>query len=184
MIEQIFILNIKNMEKFDIFDENNIFLWITKDRDIVHRDWVDWHRVTHIWIIDKDYNILCQLRSKTKDSNPGLWQSFFWWHLKAWETYEENSIHELQEELWLNINMSDLIYIYTKKSIQAKHFTNVYVLQYNKWMWDFVFNDNEVDKIEWVSYKKLPEKIEAKKFCNTLDMKVYDFILKNIGNEK
>jgi hypothetical protein len=51
-------------------------------------------------------------------------------------------------------------------------------------MGNFVFNDNEVDRIEWVSYKKLQEKIESQEFCNSLDIKVYDYILKNIVNEK
>jgi isopentenyldiphosphate isomerase len=88
-------------ENFDIYDENNNPLWITKSRKIVHSELKDWHRVSHIWIYNDVWEILCQKRSVKKDSNPWLWMSFFGWHLKAWETYEENAINELEEEIWL-----------------------------------------------------------------------------------
>lgn len=167
-------------EKFDIFDENNNPLWITKSRKIVHSELKDWHRVNHIWIYNDAWEILCQKRSAKKDSNPWLWMSFFGWHLKAWETYEENAINELEEEIWLKVLQKDLIFIHNRKSEQSKHFWNIYVLKYNWNIEDLSFLDNEVEKVEFLSIYDLTKKIEKWYFCNVIDVKVMDYIRGNI----
>ena len=165
-----------NEEYFDIFDENNQPLGITKTRSIVHRDLTDWHRATDIWIVDTHGNILCQKRSQFKDVHPGQWSSHFGGHLKAGETYEENAIHELREELGISVTGEDLVFINQRKSEQHKHFTNVYLLW---WTWDtseLVFCDGEVEEIAWLTMDQIRQQMEAWLFCNSMNTSVVEYI--------
>jgi isopentenyldiphosphate isomerase len=115
-------------EFFDIVDENNIPLDFSKSRKEVHDALQYWHRATHIWIVNNKNQILCQQRSLSKDANPGKWQSFFGGHLKTGQTYLDNAVEELSEELGLLIKPKELIPIHILKSDKAKHFGQVFVL--------------------------------------------------------
>lgn len=163
-------------ETFDIVDQNNNSLNIVKSRDEVHKNLIDWHRVTHIWIVNSEKQILCQQRSLKKDANPGKWQSFFGGHLKSGENYEQNAIGELKEELGTDINADSLRALYIRKSETAKHFAHVYVLKLDKDISKFSYNDKEVEQVKWFSIENLNQAISKQEFCNSLDEKVFEFI--------
>ena len=62
--------NIK-MEYFDVLDENGNKTGETKLRSEVHRDG-DWHRTVHIWVFNRQGEVLLQRRCATKDSYPNM----------------------------------------------------------------------------------------------------------------
>lgn len=166
-------------EQFDIFDENNLPLGISKSRSLVHAETTDWHRTTHIWIINDDKQILCQQRSLDKDKNPGEWQSFFGGHVKAGQSYDESAVSELAEELGINIPTDQLIPLYIRKSETVKHFAQVYLLNWQGNLNDLTFDDGEVAKIEWVNLADMEEKIKSEHFCNSMDQQVVDYLQNN-----
>jgi|SRR2546429_3819557 len=137
-------------EVFDIYDENNNPIGIQKLRSVVHAKLKDWHRATHIWIVNDKGQILCQQRSMKKDANPGKWQSFFGGHLKAGQTYESNASAELNEELGLDIKVEDLVPIRNSKDEDVKHFGQVYLVKWNGDIGDLHFNDGEVEQVKWM----------------------------------
>lgn len=163
-------------EVFDIVNQDNQFTGTTKGRDLVHREMRDWHRTTHIWIINSDKEVLCQQRSLSKDKNPGLWQSYFGGHLKSGQTYEQNAVEELAEEIGLKVDPKDLIPVYIKKSDEARHFGQVYLLKWNSELKDLKFNDGEVQQVKWISLTDLSNLVSKGKFVNRLDEKVIEFI--------
>jgi isopentenyldiphosphate isomerase len=165
-------------ELFDIVSEQNLPLDITKPRTIVHEEMKDWHRVTHIWIANKNNQILCQQRSLTKDKNPGKWQSFFGGHLKAGQTYEANAISELTEELGVNITTEQLIPLYIRKSESQKHFAQVYLVEWQGDPSELRFNDGEVAQVKWYNLDDLEQAISKDQFCNSMDNKVKEYLLK------
>ena len=162
---------------FDIYDENNNPTGKVLPRDEVHKELQYWHRATHIWIVNNNLDILCQQRSWQKDSNPGLWQSFFGGHLKAGETYEQNALGELGEELGLlNLSSADLKEIYVKKSDKALHHGMVYVLRWDGDEKNLSFDDGEVEQVKWIGKNEIVEKFNNGEFCNSLDKKVFDYL--------
>jgi 16S rRNA (adenine1518-N6/adenine1519-N6)-dimethyltransferase len=163
-------------ELFDIVTEHNVPTGEVKPRDLVHRDLQDWHRATHVWIVNHRCEVLCQQRSMNKDSNPGMWQSFFGGHLKSGEGYESNALSELKEEIGLVAAANALIPIYVKKSDKAKHFGQVYVLMWDGDVSTLTFQDGEVQQIAWIPLHELKQMIEAGKFCNSYDSQVANYI--------
>lgn len=164
-------------ELFDIVDENNVPTGETKPREVVHAELVDWHRATHVWIVNDKREVLCQQRSLTKDKNPGMWQSFFGGHLASGQTYESNALSELNEELGLQANATDLVPLYVKKHEGQKHFGQVYVLRWNGDLSVLRFDDGEVAQVKWMSLAELERLIAEGQFCNSLDQKVMEFLL-------
>ena len=163
-----------SQEQFDIVDENNQLLGIQKPRSIVHSKILDWHRATHIWIVNDQGKVLCQQRSLTKDANPGKWQSFFGGHVIAGQTYDQNAVQELKEELGLNIQVSDLTSLYIRKSESARHFSQVYVMRWNGDASSFQFDKGEVAYIRWFTMSELEEAMKNSEFCNGIDEKVVE----------
>lgn len=169
-----------NEELFDIVDDQNQPTGIQKPRSIVHAEMNDWHRATHIWIVNKKNEVLCQQRSLSKDKNPGFWQSFFGGHLKAGQTYLENAVTELQEELGLSVTPDALIDVRILKSNKAKHFGQVYLLRWDGDINELKFVDDEVAAIQWMTMKEIKEKIEQGIFCNSIDPEVEAHIFKEV----
>lgn len=112
----------------------------------------------------------------SKDSNPGMWQSFFGGHLKAGEGYESNALNELNEELGLTITANLLVPLYVKKSDKAKHFSQVFALIWNGDISDLSFRDDEVEQVKWTDFNELERMIGEGKFCNSVDPSVKAFI--------
>lgn len=97
-------------ELLDIYDDNMARIG-TKARAAVHRDG-DWHRVFHCWVIHRDAAgedwLLMQKRAADKDTFPGYLDISAAGHYAAGET-ERDGLRELQEELGLYVDYSDLI---------------------------------------------------------------------------
>lgn len=165
-----------NEEFFDIVDENNEPLNLKKSRKEVHDTMRYWHRVTHIWIVNDNGSILCQERSLSKDANPGKWQSFFGGHLKAGQTYFDNALEELSEELGLFVEPKELTAVHILKSDKAKHFGQVFTLHWNGGVKDLHFKDNEVASVQWMTLDEIRTKMKEGLFCNNIDPEVEKLI--------
>lgn len=167
-------------ELLDIFDENNQPTGKTELRSVVHRERIGWHRTTDIWIVNRKKEVLCQQRSLNKDAQPGKWMPFFGGHLQAGETFLENAITELKEELGITVSPEDIISLYTRRVDDLRHFTETFVLEWNGNLENLVFSDNEVEKVEWLSLRELEKRIMNGEFCpdiETTDQRVLDYIL-------
>ena len=106
---------------FTVDDENNPIQ--PEARDLVHSKGI-WHRTSHIWIVNDDGAVLCQQRSLSKDSNPGLWEPFFGGHLPPNTSYEQGAVDELKEELGISINKSDLALFSIYKADDGKMYVD------------------------------------------------------------
>lgn len=99
------------MEYLDIVDENGIPTGETVERSFAHRTGVR-HRTTHIWIVRKcegNVQILLQKRSKNKDSFPGCYDISSAGHIPAGDDFAESGLRELEEELGLVVDETELI---------------------------------------------------------------------------
>lgn len=163
-------------EIFDIVDEHNQLTGEQKSRMVVHQEMKDWHRITGIYIINDKKEILCQKRSIHKDANPGMWQPNFGGHLKAGQSYDENAIQELAEELGLQIDISQLIKKAIHKTDSFKHFGQRYILRLNKDIADMKNNDGEVEELAWLNLTDIDKQVAQGKFCGKVDEEIREYI--------
>lgn len=153
-------------EYFDLLDENGNKIGKTKLRSEVHRDG-DWHKAVHIWIINKNGDILLQRRCATKDSDPNMLDISSAGHLSAGDDSLSGAIRELKEELNLDVVKEDLQFIKTiKKSSKYtstfinNEFDDLYILRTDKDIEDMRFQKEEISEIFFVPYKKFKEMVK------------------------
>lgn len=178
-------LRSKTMEYLDIFDENNNPIGKVKEKQQAHEDG-NFHRTAHVWIINDKNELLLQKRSANKKSHPNCWDISGAGHIKAGESVFDGAIRELKEELGGKAEEKDLQYVATIKSTKNPknmEFQYVYLLNCNKKIEEYIFEDNEVAEVKYVFYKDLEEMVEEKVEGLLIHEEEYKYLFKYITNK-
>ncbi|OHB23204.1 MAG: hypothetical protein A2939_02195, partial [Parcubacteria group bacterium RIFCSPLOWO2_01_FULL_48_18] len=176
-------------EYFDIVDENNSPTGERRLRSEAHSKGL-WHRTVHIYLFKKtdEIEFLVHFRSKTKDLNPNKWDTRFGGHLKAGESIQNAIKEELQDEVSLILEPSNLIQgeTYKRDKYPNREFTNAYYYKFEGEVSLLKFNDGEVQEVKWMksstileSMSKEPEIWSGSKSGFTEIFNVLKSILKN-----
>ncbi|WP_136465562.1 NUDIX hydrolase [Flagellimonas onchidii] len=106
-------------ELIDILDEDGNATGRTCLKSEAHLKGL-FHPTIHVWFYTSDGQILFQKRAHDKDTFPSLWDVSVAGHIGAGEDIIQAAIREIEEEIGLEINQSDLERIGTFKSMH-KH---------------------------------------------------------------
>lgn len=132
-----------------------------KTREEVHRNGY-WHRISHIWIVNSQQQILCQKRTAGKDINPGKWEAHFGGHVANKEEYIDNAIKEIKEEIGIGRTKEDMIFFKIYKYDKDREFQGIF---YTKWGGDIktlFLEKEEVEKVAWKNISTLKKNFEEK----------------------
>ena len=137
-----------------------------------------WHRAIGIWLYNDRGEVLIQRRSAEKDSNPLRWQSSAAGHVTCGDTVEETVIKEVQEEVGISIDVSDLELVTvaceiengeTKKfgALDDREYRFIYIAPTSKKLEEFNFNKHEVCELKFVPYNEAFDAMERQDpaFC-------------------
>ena len=172
------------MEYIDIFDYNNNPTGEIKEKTQAHEDG-NFHRTAYVWIMNDKKELLLQKRSATKKSHPNFWDISGAGHIRAGETVIEGAIRELKEKLGVEVK-EDLQYIATIKSTKNPknmEFQYVYLLNCNKEIEEYIFEDNEVSEVKYVFYKDLEKMVEEKAEGLLIHEEEYKYLFKYIRKQ-
>ena len=116
-------------------------------------------RISNLWLMDPEGNILLAQRSFNKDHDSGLWGTAVSGRVEEGETYESNIIKETIEE----IGLKDLKPVYDRKLRLSNNIGN----RFSQWFtcvvdhnYPFVKQDEEVENIKWFSQDELKKALE------------------------
>lgn len=179
-----------NLEYFDLLDEAGNFTGITKERSEVHRDG-DWHKAVHIWIINENNEILLQRRCETKDSDPNMLDISCAGHLSAGDSSLEGALRELKEELNLEVNPNELMFIKTlqrswknNQGFIDNEYDDLYILKTNKKIEEMVYQKEEISEIFFVPYKKFKEMIINRQSDMIMYDEEFEILFQMLDNKK
>ena len=174
------VLDGKDLEFFDILDENGNKTGKIKERSLVHEDG-DIHGTVHIWIrrkTQKGYDLLLQKRSKEKDSFPGCYDISSAGHISAGDEPLESAIRELNEELGIQAEKEQLKEIGIHKGIMngkfyGREFKNheisrVYIYEEPIDIAELKLQKEEVEEVMWMDSEELLEKVRKGEIENCL----------------
>lgn len=122
------------MEIFDVVDEKGIPTGETVERSEAHRLDIC-HRTAHVWVVRTEEGrteVLLQKRAAGKESFPGCYDTSSAGHIHAGDEPLASALRELEEELGIKADESDLSFAGTFRS------------HYEKVFYDRPFRDNEV----------------------------------------
>ncbi|MDB5204431.1 MAG: nudix hydrolase 3 [Candidatus Taylorbacteria bacterium] len=181
------ILSDKIMEYIDVLDENGNNTGEVRSRDEVHEKGL-WHRSVHVWFVNENNEVLLQLRSKSKEINPGSWDISAAGHAVAGDESIEAAEREIFEEIGVVISGNQLVFLgqIKKTSIHKdglyinNQFDDIYLVKTNLKLSDFKFNDGEVEKVEYIPLETLKEWVKNGKTDLVPHPDEYELLFKSI----
>lgn len=140
------------IEMFDIVDENDNVI-DSKPRPEVHEKGL-WHRAVYVFVYNSKGELFLQLRSDTKDMEPGVWTCSASGHASSGQTYEEAAIAETKEEIGVDV---DPEYLFFMKYEPYRQHLKIYKAKHEG---PFKLDPEEVSDGRFITMKKLKEEIE------------------------
>jgi len=150
------------MELLDVLDENGNKTGEVEERSEVYRKGL-WHRSSHIWIINDNNELLVQRRNPYKATFPNLWAISVAGHVDSGETSVDTAIRELKEEVNLDVDPSELEFLFTikretpYKDSYLRVFDDVYLLRKNIDCEQTKLQVEELTDIKYVYYEYLED---------------------------
>ncbi len=124
------------MEYIDVYDEDKQPMHIVRSKGLIYSTG-SWHLSAHIWIMNSEGKLLIQQRAFDKETFPGLWAISVAGHVRAGESSLDAAKRELKEEVNIDVQDSDLKYLFSIKRNQNSKYgilhvhDDVYLLQYD-----------------------------------------------------
>lgn len=130
-----------------------------------------WHRTAHVWLVNKNNEILLQKRADHIESNPGMYDISAAGHLSAGDTRVAGALREVEEELGIHINENDLINIGEIRQESTQHngryinkeYSDVYVVRSGIPVSGFVIQESEVDHVLYIPTAELKKWVDEKR---------------------
>ena len=188
------VLDGKELELFDILNEDGSKTGIVKERGVAHREGA-LHGTVHIWIVRENeksgYDVLLQKRSNNKDSHPGCYDISSAGHISAGDEMMESALRELWEELGLSVQPEHLelfgtTHVKFEKTFYGKRFRD------NEISSDFVYRqpvdmeklklqESEVAEVRWMDYEECREKIADVAIPNCINPEEFEKLGSYLG---
>ncbi len=151
------------MESWDVLDSegNKTGKRITRDKICLQKG--EYHKVVHIWVLNKRGQFLIQKRSEDRDFMPGEWAATSGSVLSD-ESSLSAAVRELSEELGISAERSMLKFArsFVRKNSIVDLWYGVMELSIDR----LVLQHEEVSKVKWADKTELAEMIETGQFHN------------------
>lgn len=174
-------------EYFDIINEYGEFTGKTASREEAHKEGL-WHKAVVVFIINSRNEILLQKRSANKKLWPNMWDITAGGHVLKGEFGYQAVIRETKEEIGVNINPQDLLFIGSTLSINKKddiinkHLNEYYIVHKDVNIKDITLDLNEVSDIKYISKEELLKRIANNYEDLTSKFSCWDYLKKYLEN--
>ncbi len=162
------------MEYWDVYNEKKERTGkIVKRGDFLNDD--EYHIVVNAWIKNQDGKYLISQRSANK-SHPLMWETTGGSILQG-ETALDGVLREVKEELNIDLNKQDAIYIGSGKRYYkgCPDILEIFLFEINSENLNIKVQEEEVNDYMWASVNEIKHLYESKKFEATL---YFDEIIK------
>ncbi len=149
------------MEMIDLYDADRVRLGKLAEKEAKMKKG-EFRMVVHICIINSDGKLLIQQRSSTKKNFPNVWDLTLGGNVQAGENARKAAQRELEEELGIKVDFSELRPLYTFNFKEG--FDDMFVIEKDVKTSDVKFVDGEVQAVKWASRDEILSLIEQKKF--------------------
>lgn len=157
------------MEKFDILNPDGSPAGYSVTRNEAHRKGL-LHRTVHIWIINSKNEILIQKRSPAKETHPGKWDVSCAGHLSAGDDSIGGALRELHEELGLQIEKSEIRFLFTIRQTTANsalniidnEFSDVYLMKKDLVVKELRLQTQELTEVKFIPVDELKRRVNDK----------------------
>lgn len=182
-------LNGRELELFDILNEDGTKSGIVRERTVAHRDG-SLHGTVHIWIVreneESGYDVLLQKRSRNKDSNPGCYDISAAGHIAAGADVLPSALRELEEELGIAAEPQELSYVglhrcgfeaeFYGRPFRDNELSSLYVYDKPVDVQALRFQEEEVEDVCWMDYEKCRREIMEGALKNCIYIEEFEML--------
>lgn len=155
-------------EILDLYTETGELTGKTEKRQTIHQFGL-WHKTAQLWILNSKNELLFQFRSADKDCFPSRWDVSSAGHIPAGDDILESALRELQEELGLDAEATEVEKLFeVKESFICEstgaldnEIAEVFLLRRDLQRQEITFCDKEVTDIKWIPVSKLWQEYQA-----------------------
>ncbi len=189
------VLDGRELELFDICDEEGEPTGQTRERSLVHCYGTP-HRTSHVWIgrtgVDGTAEILLQKRSEKKDSFPGCYDISSAGHIPAGGDWVESALRELEEELGIKAAPEDLECLgdsvvsvknleFHGKPFHDHEISRVYLYRKPVNEAELLLQAEEVESVLWMNLEECIRAVEEHSIPNCINICELQMIKKAVG---
>jgi len=143
---------LSEVEIFDIVDENdNIIRKASREEAHSNPDLI--HRVVHFLVLNKQGQVLAELRSRKKHPPKGIWVFGFGGHVPAGESVKNTALREIEEELGIKVKP---LYI-GKYLLQKPNETELVFFYVCTHEGPFELDPRETEKVKFINFFDLTQ---------------------------
>lgn len=146
-------------DDMDVLDINGLLTSKVMDRKTIHQTG-HWHRAVHLYLFNKNYDLLLQKRSKYTDHGQDLYSISVTGHVNAGESSHDAMDREIKEELGLDPALMKIRFLFSYKSfVDTIHykdyqFNDVYVCYYEHQLENIPYDKHAITHLKWVSIEE------------------------------
>jgi len=168
------------MEIIDLYDNKKRSLNKTMERLSGEPKYGEYKLSVHVWIMNSKGEFLIQKRKDELKRHPGKW-GFTGGAVSSGEDSLEGAKRELEEELSIDLDEKKIELLFSIK--RRVDFVDVFLLEDDIDILSLTLQDEEVEKVEWVSREKIIDLINENQFVSSV--KLYkDLLFKLIDDKK
>ena len=152
-------------EYLDLVDENGKLTGERELRSVCHAKGL-WHQVVSAYLF-REHNgrleILTHLRTGSVKQSFNKWVLRFGGHVESGSTFEETIIREMQEEIGLNLKLSDLILgIKTfQNNADNREIAQAYYYNFTGDVSQLSFDNKEIEAVSWMNFDEIKKSIRT-----------------------
>lgn len=152
------------VEYFDVLTESGEFEGRTETREYCHEKGL-WHKAVAMFMVNSEGKVLLQKRSANKKLWPNMWDMTAGGHVLQGEFGFEAIIREIKEELGVDIDKNDILFIGSARSENIKgdiinrHYNEYYIISKDFDINQFVLQKEEVSEVKWFDIKEVKDRI-------------------------
>lgn len=158
------------MDIQDVYDDKKQLIGKQKYRNEFLEN--EYSMSTFVWIVNSSGEMLIQKRSSKDDNKPGSY-GITGGAVDASETSLLASKREVKEELGIDIDLNDLIYIGTER--RARKFFEYYFYDLKDKNIEFNLDSNEVEEVKWITLDEYEKNIS-----NAINFQMFKNFYNNI----
>ncbi len=147
-------------EQYIVVDENDTIVGYKERREDIHPT-KEYYRITGLRLTNSQGDIFIAQRAWNKRLDPGKRCPAVSWTVEKWESYEQNMIKEMEEEIGLTGVPLTLWPKYKRTWDCPNHFTQMFFAKVDKDISEFTIEEWSVEAVKWISKDELKKDIAA-----------------------
>lgn len=154
------------MELLDVYDINGNFVDVLDRSEAHKKDAQVYHKAVHVWLVNKNGELLIQKRAACKKTCPNRWDISAAGHVDHGENLLTACERETFEELGVKIPKTNFIYVGEMLHKAQHEITVQFIAKSDVDIKDIIVQPEEVSEVKWIDVENFKTLLYSDEFLD------------------